>query len=51
VIRQENDMPAKTAKQARFMRGCEHNPKAMHGKCPSKKVAKEFNHTAKKPKK
>jgi hypothetical protein len=30
---------------------CEHHPKAAKGKCPSKKVAKEFNHTGKKRKK
>ena len=40
-------MPAKTPKQQRFMAGCEHNPSKMKGKCPPKKVAKEF---AKKPK-
>jgi hypothetical protein len=36
--------PATSAKQARFMQGCLHNPGAMEGKCPSKKVAKEFSH-------
>jgi hypothetical protein len=39
-------MPAKTQKQARFLRMCEHFPGAAKGKCPSKKVAKEFNHVA-----
>jgi hypothetical protein len=43
--------PATSEKQARFMRMCEHHPKAAKGKCPSKKVAKEFNHTGKKRKK
>lgn len=38
--------PATSAKQARFMRGCAHNPESMSGKCPSKKVAKEFSHEA-----
>lgn len=38
-------MPAKTKKQAKFMRACAHNPKHMQGKCPSKKVAREFMHT------
>ena len=35
-------MPSKTAKQARFMQGCAHSPRAMKGKCPPAKVAKEF---------
>jgi len=26
------------------MQGCLHNPSKMRGKCPSKTVAKEFNH-------
>ncbi len=36
--------PATSAKQARFMEGCEHNPGSMRGKCPSKEVAREFSH-------
>jgi len=44
-------MPAKTEKQARFMRMCAHNPGAAKGKCPSKKVAREFMHTKKKKRK
>lgn len=36
-------MPSKTAKQARFMAACAHNPEKMKGKCPPMKVAKEFN--------
>lgn len=38
--------PATSEKQARFMRMCEHDPGAAKGKCPSKAVATEFNHTA-----
>ena len=34
-------MPSKTAKQARFMAACAHG--AGYGKCPPKKVAREFN--------
>jgi hypothetical protein len=40
-------MPAKSKKQQKFMGMCEHAPAMAKGKCPSKKVAKEF---AKKPK-
>lgn len=40
-------MPAKSAKQQRFMGMCAHNPEKVKGKCPSKKVAREF---ARKPK-
>ncbi len=40
-------MPAKTKKQARFMRMCAHQPKHAKGKCPSKSVAREFMHTKK----
>jgi hypothetical protein len=36
--------PATSAKQARFMQGCLHNPGSMSGKCPSKEVAREFSH-------
>lgn len=35
-------MPSKTQKQANFMRMCAHNPGAAKGKCPPKKVAREF---------
>lgn len=38
-------MPAKSAKQARYMAGCAHNPEDMEGKCPPKAVAREFMHT------
>jgi hypothetical protein len=37
-------MPAKSAKQQRFMAACLHNPQHMKGKCPSPKVAKEFSY-------
>lgn len=37
-------MPAKTAKQQKFMAMCAHNPEKAKGKCPSRKVAKEFSH-------
>lgn len=36
-------MPSKSAKQARFMAACAHGWKPSKGKCPPKKVAKEFN--------
>jgi len=36
-------MPSTSAKQARFMAGCAHSPQHMQGKCPSMKVATEFN--------
>ena len=44
-------MPAKTEKQANFMRAIEHGWKPTHGKykgkkLPSKDVAAEFDHTA-----
>lgn len=42
-------MPAKTEKQAKFMRACAHGFKPKTGKCPPKAVAREFMHTAKKP--
>ena len=38
-------MPAKTEKQAKFMRACAHGMKS--DKCPPKAVAREFMHTAK----
>lgn len=40
-------MPAKTHKQQRFMAMCLHNPSKAKGKCPPKKVAKEFSHMKK----
>lgn len=40
-------MPAKTPKQAKFMRACAHNPESMDKKCPPKSVAREFMHTPK----
>lgn len=36
-------MPAKTVKQQRFMAMCAHDPGKAKGKCPSKKVAREFS--------
>ena len=42
-------MPAKTEKQARFMRACAHDPGSMTKKCPPKSVAREFMHTKKPP--
>lgn len=36
-------MPAKSKKQQRFMAACAHNPESMKGKCPPKKVAREFS--------
>lgn len=42
-------MPAKTEKQAKYMRACAHGWKPKGGKkCPPEKVAREFMHTAKK---
>jgi hypothetical protein len=41
-------MPAKSAKQQRFMAMCLHDPKKVKGKCPPKKVAKEFSKKGKK---
>lgn len=41
-------MPAKSAKQQRFMGMCAHNPGKAHGKCPSKSVAREFAHKRRK---
>lgn len=40
-------MPAKSAKQQRFMAMCARAPKKAKGKCPSKKVAEEFSHKPK----
>jgi len=36
--------PAVSAKQQRFMAMCANNPSKAQGKCPSKKVAREFSH-------
>ena len=36
-------MPAKTKKQQRFMAMCLYSPEKVKGKCPPKKVAKEFS--------
>ena len=44
-------MPAKTLKQQRFMALCATNPSKAKGKCPPKKVAREFMHLAKSAKK
>jgi hypothetical protein len=40
-------VPAKTKKQAKFMRMCAHSPKHSYKKCPSPAVAREFMHTKK----
>lgn len=42
-------MPAKTVRQQRFMRMCSNDAgrKKARGKCPSKKVAREFSKTKK----
>ena len=37
--------PAVSEKQRRFMAMCSHDPTAARGKCPSKPVAQEFDHT------
>ena len=37
-------MPAKSAKQQKFMAMCSHTPGKAHGKCPPKKVAAKFSH-------
>lgn len=44
-------MPAKSAKQQRFMALCAFNPSKARGKCPPKSVAREFAHKPKKNKK
>lgn len=36
-------MPAKTKRQQQFMAICAHPPGKARGKCPSKKVAREFS--------
>jgi len=40
-------MPAKTAKQAAYMKMCAHHPEKAYKKCPPKKVAREFMHLKK----
>jgi hypothetical protein len=37
--------PAVSEKQRRFMAMCAHDPGKARGKCPSKSVASEFDHT------
>jgi hypothetical protein len=37
-------MPAKTAKQQKYMAICAHSPGKAKGKCPSRAVAEEFSH-------
>jgi hypothetical protein len=41
-------MPAVSNKQVRFMQMCLHSPQKAQGKCPSKKVAREFSHKKRK---
>ncbi len=41
-------MPAKSEKQRRFMAMCAHSPGKARGKCPPRKVAREFSHAPKK---
>lgn len=40
-------MPAKTKKQQQFMAICAHTPSKAKGKCPPKKVAREFSRSRK----
>lgn len=40
-------MPAKTRKQQQFMAICAHTPGKAKGKCPPKKVAREFSRSRK----
>jgi hypothetical protein len=40
-------MPAKSAKQAKYMRACAHNWNPTKGKCPPKEVARKFMSTTK----
>jgi hypothetical protein len=47
ILKQQQFMPAKTERQRRFMALCSHNPSAAKGKCPSKKVSREFSHAPK----
>lgn len=43
-------MPAVSERQRRFMAICSHQPGKARGKCPSKKVAREFSFKKKKRK-
>jgi hypothetical protein len=40
-------MPAKSARQQKFMAICSHTPGKSKGKCPPQKVAEEFSHKPK----
>lgn len=40
-------MPASSRRQQRYMAMCAHTPSKARGKCPSKRVAKEFSKTKK----
>lgn len=40
-------MPAVSERQRKFMAICAHEPGKSKGKCPSKKVAREFSHKPK----
>lgn len=35
-------MPYVSARQRRYMKGCEHSPGKMRGKCPPKSVLRKF---------
>lgn len=37
-------MPAKSARQQKFMAICSKHPGEAHGECPSHEVAEEFSH-------
>lgn len=43
-------MPAKSERQRKFMAICSHTPSKARGKCPSKKVAREFSFKPRKKK-
>lgn len=47
TLTNQSVMPAKSAKQARFMQMCAHSPSKAYKKCPPKKVAREFMHLKK----
>lgn len=36
-------MPSTSKAQSRFMAGCARNPEKMKGKCPPKRVAREYH--------
>lgn len=44
-------MPAKSVKQAKFMRACAHGWNPKKRKCPPPSVAREFMHTRKRTRK